>query len=277
MSARSCSAGVSCVCLPLRGGVATQGAWELETASPRHSSSSTAALVDAKGACRRMAAVLSAALESEKPGSAGAQPGEERFTRIMAALAKAGELYPHLERGLPGRLHFIQIPQQQPQPSPAANACASSSFVQSDASDPSNAALKSNGKQTRVRESFPGEFKNRERLDHMDWCKAAQIWLLELAGDWREVETICWRPGLWGASAARRIEQCADRRRLRDHLAAFLLERGQARAGGLLLASLGKPERALEVWMEEYYVQSSASHDRHGALGHEVRLRRPTS
>lgn len=253
-----------------------QSTRELETPSPKHSRSS-AALGEARQACRQMAAVLSAALESEQSGSAGAQPGEERFVRLVRALVKTGELYPHLERGLPGRLHFTQSSQHQPQRSPAAKAAASSSYVHFDGPDVGSVGLISNGKHTRTalsrqlsEHNGSGEAESKERLDYLDWCKAAQIWLLELAGDWREVETICWRPGLWGPRSSRRIEQFADGRRLRDHLANFLQERGEARAVGLLLASLGKPERALEVWMEEYYVQSSASHDRHGALGHEV-------
>lgn len=255
-----------------------QGTRELEAQASSRTSSSPPALAEARGACRQMAAVLSEAIESELPGSTGAQPGEERFVRIAGALAQAGELYPHLERGLPGRLQFTQILQQQPKSSSSARAPVSSSFVNFDESGPYSTAMESNGKQTGAALSQPvagetvtGGFGSQEKLDHLDWCKAAQIWLLELAGDWREVETICWRPGLWGVGAARRIEQCGDGRCLRDHLAAFLLERGQVRAAGLLLASLGKPERALEIWMEEYYVQSSASHDRHGTLGYAVR------
>jgi hypothetical protein len=229
------------------------------------------ALDQAKDTCRQIAAVLSAALESEVSGAAGAKPGEERFVRMFTALAKAGELYPHLERGLPGRLHFTQPPMQRSQPSSSVQATTFSSAIFPGSSDAAFLGLARKGlSASGVNFNATANLESHDRLDHLDWCKAAQIWLLELAGDWREVETICWRPGLWGPSSARHLASLDDGRRLRDHLASFLQERGQPRAVGLLLASLGKPERALEVWMEEYYVQSSASLDRHGSLGHEV-------
>lgn len=234
------------------------------TAAKQHSSA--ASVTEAKEACLQMAAVLCRSLEDELPGSAGAKPGEERFERLFNSLAAAGELYPHLERGLPGRLHYSKPTHCSTQAAQGSKAPVLTSFSHSLDAYASDMAI-SNGKQS-VRISPRAAYHNgarqdedRKGLDHLDWCKAAQIWLLELAGDWRSVETICWRPGLWGSKSSRQIEELDDGCRLRDHLASFLHRRGQARAVGLLLASLGKPQRALEVWMEEYYVQSSACHE----------------
>ena len=249
---------------------------EPESTTAKHNSSA-GSVAEAKEACLQMAAVLCRSLEDELPGSAGAQPGEERFDRLFCALAAAGELYPHLERGLPGRLHFIQPPQRSIQATQASTASALCSISHPmDASDGPSGVI-TNGKQRVHMSPSTGycsgarQEEGQRRLDHLDWCKAAQIWLLELAGDWRSVEAICWRPGLWGSKTSRQIEQFDDGCRLRDHLASFLQARGQARAVGLLLASLGKPQRALEVWMEEYYAQSSACHEHD--VGHNGQVR----
>lgn len=236
------------------------------SASPSPSPSShlelragTSPHVEAKAACSAMALVLSEVLEAHSSGCSGATPGQERFPRLLEALSSAGELFPDLERGLPGQLGYLRgrsagpgIPRAAPAVAPPpthavrAQTISQASFVSLRTKNGASSAVKG--------------------LDYLDWCKVAQIWLLQLSGDRKRLEAVCWRPGLWGGAQGRQLQQSKLGQAVGEYVADVLQDSNEARAAGLLLQAIGCPEKALDIWMGEYDSQCSQIALRRGIL-----------
>lgn len=203
---------------------------------------------EAKASCSAMASMLAEVLEAHSDGSSGASPGQERFPCLLQALCAANEIYPDLEVGLPGQLGYVRHmtgPSARPVglavvPRPKAGhtrKLSQASFVTLHAVNGASAAV--------------------QGLDFLDWCKAAQIWLLQLACDRKHLEAVCWQPGLWGEVDARSLQRCDLGQALGEYIADVLQESNEARAAGLLLKAIGCPEKALDAWMGEYDTQCS--------------------
>jgi hypothetical protein len=192
-----------------------------------------AALDEGRSACRALADELGRVLERSCAGAAGAAPGSERFSGLRASLAAAGELYPLPKPGLLGLEE--EAVAQGAEHSPA---CA-----------PPVAAKC--GSTTRAMSGRP--------LNVLDWAKAGQIWLLQLAGAQAELDAVCHSPGVWGSATGCGVELCQEGCALIALLVKQLRHSGQASAAGLLLRAVGRPRDALAEWLEEFDCSREAS------------------
>lgn len=202
--------------------------------------------------------MLSEVLDAHTASFSGATPGQERFPQLLQALSAAGELFPDLERGLPGKLGYSRD-------RPAASGV---SGVAPLAAVPTRAAHGRNISQASFvsLHAANGAAVSVQGLDYLDWCKVCQIWLLQLAGDRKRLEAVCWRPGLWGELPGRQLQQSELGQAVGEYVADVLQDSNEARAAGLLMQATGSHEKALDAWMGEYDSQCSQIGLRRGIL-----------
>eukprot|EP00892_Ulva_mutabilis_P008715 jgi/Ulvmu1/6215/UM028_0071.1 len=222
--------------------------------SMRESRAGASQYSEAKAACSAMACMLAEVLEAHSDGASGATPGQERFPRLLQALCAAGEIYPDLEGGLPGQLGYVRD--------------GTAAAVGSTAAPPAKSAHARKMSQASFMglHAVNGASAVVQGLDYLDWCKAAQIWLLQLAGDRKQLEAVCWLPGLWGELDGRCLQRSELGNALGEYVADVLRDSNEARAAGLLLRAIGAPEKALDAWMGEYDAQCSQIGLRSGVL-----------
>lgn len=208
--------------------------------------------------------MLSDVLEAHSVGCSGAMLGQQRFPLLLQALSNAGELFPDTERGLPGQLGYVRsrpsVCEPTGIPNPAVSRPQGGAHGRSVSSVSYAGLHEVNGKSPSV-----------QGLDYLDWCKVAQIWLLQLCGDRKRLEAVCWQPGLWGQPSGRQLQDCALGRAVGEYVADVLQDSNEVRASGLILQIIGYPEKALDVWMSEYDSQCSQIGLRKGNL-HSARV-----